>query len=83
MVNVKQLPFYHQHDFLKMHHFYISAKHKINKKWHGKQAIEKWLLKNQYLIKSFYAMYLLKDAFTLSSLTVTYIIVVSGFLCPA
>lgn len=37
------LPFYHQHDFLKMHHFYISAKHKINKKWHGKQAIEKWL----------------------------------------
>jgi len=34
--------------FLKMHHFYISVKHKFNKKEHSKQAIEKWLLKNQY-----------------------------------
>lgn len=40
--------FHHQHDFFKMHHFYISVKHKFNKKEHSKQAIEKWLLKNQY-----------------------------------
>lgn len=47
---------------------------------HSKQAIERWLLKINIDARKSYAIYRLNDALTLSSLTVTYIIVVSGFL---